>query len=81
MDFNISSLAAAIEQSLLEGPAMRPPPGVVPDFENHYNQNAFGFAFFSICTFIILAMVEFGFSQRFGASRKSTWKTVSSITM
>ncbi|KAI8966136.1 hypothetical protein F5Y11DRAFT_310539 [Daldinia sp. FL1419] len=45
----IGSLPKAEQEAILDGPALNPPPGIVPNFENPPNQNAIGYAATTIC--------------------------------
>ncbi|KAF2968179.1 hypothetical protein GQX73_g5381 [Xylaria multiplex] len=58
MDFiDLSKFPPAEQEKILNRPALTPPPGVVPNFDNPPNQNDAGIATNAICLFITLVVV------------------------
>ncbi|KAF1977700.1 hypothetical protein BU23DRAFT_550379 [Bimuria novae-zelandiae CBS 107.79] len=53
----LRNLTPAQRQAALEGPALRPPPGVVPDFVNPPNQNELGFGLLCSCAGVCALVV------------------------
>jgi hypothetical protein len=49
MSLDFSSLAPAEQQALLDGPALAPPPGVVPDFHSPPNKNEMAYVIYGVC--------------------------------
>ncbi|KAI0478179.1 hypothetical protein F4859DRAFT_513764 [Xylaria cf. heliscus] len=54
---SLSSLPPDILRSVLEGPALAPPPGVVPEFKNPPNQN--GLAYATVTVTVVLSSTFF----------------------
>jgi len=54
------SLTPAQKEEFLNGPGLRPPQGVVPDFDNPPNRNALGYSvlLLSICVSTIVVLVR-----------------------
>jgi hypothetical protein len=56
MPFDLASLPAIWQKAILDGPALRPPPGVQPNFIDPENQNSLGYALIIICAAVSTAM-------------------------
>ena len=49
MASQIASLIIVQQRSLLEGPALKPPPGVIPNFVDPPNQTSLGYGILFMC--------------------------------
>lgn len=56
---NFPKLPPQVQQKILDGPAMAPPPGVLPNLNNPPNHNAMGITFGAIC--VAVASIAFIF--------------------
>lgn len=54
---DFAHLTPAQKKMALEGPALIPPPGVLPNLIDPPNENALGFSLFGISTFICTLLV------------------------
>ncbi|KAI0974904.1 hypothetical protein F4678DRAFT_421202 [Xylaria arbuscula] len=52
MSVDFSSLSPAQQQAILDGPALPPPPGVVPNFTNPSNLETLTYAVLGLCVFL-----------------------------
>lgn len=50
-------LPVAKQQAYFQGPALKPPPGVVPDFAHPPNQNVMGYAVLILCATVVAVLV------------------------
>ncbi|KAI0404725.1 hypothetical protein F4802DRAFT_566069 [Xylaria palmicola] len=57
MSFDFSSLSPAAQQAVLEGPALAPPPGVIPNFTNPSNLETLTYAVLGICLFLATVFI------------------------
>ena len=53
----LRSLTATQRQAALEGPALRPPPGVTPMFLNPPNENNLGYGLLCSCAAVCAAVL------------------------
>jgi hypothetical protein len=70
MPFDLASLPPAWQIAVLEGPALRPPPGVQPNFIDPSNQNSLGYALIIICGIVSTVMTGTRLYAKFRSSRK-----------
>lgn len=70
MPFDLASLPPIWQTTILEGPALRPPPGVQPNFVNPPNQNSLGYALLIICFTVSTMMTGVRLYAKFASSKK-----------
>ncbi|KAF2689792.1 hypothetical protein K458DRAFT_384427 [Lentithecium fluviatile CBS 122367] len=70
MTFDLASLPPIWQTAVLEGPALRPPPGVQPNFINPPNQNSLGYALLVICGVVSTMMTGIRLYAKFITSKK-----------
>jgi hypothetical protein len=56
MPIDLASLPAVWQKAILNGPALRPPPGVQPNFSTPENQNSLGLALIIMCAVVSTVM-------------------------